>query len=276
MGLFSFIGDAVKGVGKALGKGLGLVGKAAGVIPGVGSLVGGAAGALGKMLEGASLKTALKTGAGDALGALVPGGSLIGDLLKKVPGVGSLVSKVPDLIPALGSALGKLDGQPGFGLGDLLSGAAGVAGTIGSIKAGNARNKLLESQANLANELATESKPLRTAAQAALLQRIQAGPRPIPSLAGVMDTANPFRKNFGAIPPPAPRPVLPAPTGPAPSPLNSTQKTTVPGQGLPTLSEFLHAINAPPPAASKPGTPKPLPPSFRNLVLASVAPSLPR
>lgn len=121
----------------------------------------------------------------------------------------------------IGSFIGSVDGQAGFGLGDLLALYGMYNAFKGSSKAGSAATQALGLQSALAGgaaanaqELFAGARPIREKAEELLMNRLAAGPGAgvsMPDLSSVVDTANPFRQNFGAVPRPT------AAAAPAPS-----------------------------------------------------------
>lgn len=115
----------------------------------------------------------------------------------------------------VGGSGGGSGGAPGgINLGRLLGTGLTVAGGIGGIKdsaaAEKQRNALVGRQTALADQLAQQggelfagARPMREAAQSALLSRIQQGPQ------AFVDRNNPFSANFAASP--APSPAIPRP-----------------------------------------------------------------
>lgn len=180
----------VKGIGHAISKikPLKLIGglakgasKIAGFVPGVGTLAGAALGAGGGLLSGEGFKGALK---GAATGALPGLGKTI---LGKVAG-GNLLSKATQFLGGKG-----LPGSKGSLIGQLATAVPGVIGAIQSSKAQGRANRALQTTTDTANSLLREGQPLRTGANAAILERLNAGG---PDLSFASDRLNPFTQGF--------------------------------------------------------------------------------
>lgn len=117
-----------------------------------------------------------------------------------------------------GSVLGAAGGRGGRGRGlgtlaELLGLGSGAYGIYESGRLGKLREKALDEQLGLTREAAenarrmmAEAQPIRQAATEALVQRLLAGPRPVPFVAGLQDVLNPFRARFRLEENPIPEP----------------------------------------------------------------------
>lgn len=182
------IGDIAKG---ALGTGV----KAGGAAYGSQALLGAGGAANAARAAGAR---ALPAG----LDLTRKGGSQSG-------GITGLLGQGADLL-GLRKEDGSIDFQKLLKGGALAGGALAAAG--GMRDAGRnegRRNEMMDESRGIAREqaehgrqLLAEAAPMRQAANAAILAKMNAAPRPLPNIAGLQDTANPFRKKFpGGVPP---------------------------------------------------------------------------
>ena len=192
----SGIGNALKGVGKTLGK---VAQFAAPLLAatGIGSpLAMAAMAAGGSVLKGGRPLEHLASGAGAYGAGALRGGGNAAQAAAGAGGGGGGGGILDSIQKALGG--GKI------GLGDIVQAIPGILGTIESARAGGKRNTALDRQLGLATDLARDQAPLRQAGSSALLQRIAAGGRAMPDFSRIVQTGNPFARKAAAPEPAAP------------------------------------------------------------------------